>query len=298
MQSYGYKKEDTWNYGLSACWEPLIPGKSRDVNNYYTINLLEPVTKTYYTDISYDEFCKKYFEKISEISNHIKDRIENCSFEKSEIFELFVENTYNYFGITVSGFINCVKCFLNIKHNTINNIDFDYTDAEFINEADMIFKNISNIVYPVKIGTSSPSYMNYSVRTTATPDGRKDFDFFELHISDNNAKDYSSTFIFASKLDYKENRFNGNVTDVVLSHDELIKNFDNIKEIIRTALEDGVFQIQVSILDYKTLVKAKANPELYPNLIVRVWGFSAYFKDLPEEYQNFVIERARQHENN
>ena len=140
--------------------------------------------------------------------------------------------------------------------------------------------------------------MNYSVRTTATPDGRKDFDFFELHISDNNAKDYSSTFIFASKLDYKENRFNGNVTDVVLSHDELIKNFDNIKEIIRTALEEGVFQIQVSILDYKTLVKAKANPELYPNLIVRVWGFSAYFKDLPEEYQNFVIERARQHENN
>ena len=37
---------------------------------------------------------------------------------------------------------------------------------------------------------------------------------------------------------------------------------------------------------------AKKNPELFPDLIVRVWGFSAYFKDLPVEYQDVLIQRA------
>ena len=35
---------------------------------------------------------------------------------------------------------------------------------------------------------------------------------------------------------------------------------------------------------------------LFPNLIVRVWGFSAYFNDLPEEYKNLLIERAMESE--
>ena len=40
-------------------------------------------------------------------------------------------------------------------------------------------------------------------------------------------------------------------------------------------------------------MEAKCNPEKYPCLIVRVWGFSAYFIDLPEAYQNCLIERAK-----
>jgi O-antigen/teichoic acid export membrane protein len=298
MKTYGYDSSDCWNYGLSACWEPLIPGKSRDVNNYYTINLLQPFADIFKNGISYKEFCEKYFKEIELISNRIKERIDDCTFDKSEIFDYFVENKYNYFGVTVSGFINCVKAFLNIKNNTINNESFDYTDDEFIYEAKYIFEKISKIFYPIKIGTSSPSYINFSSHTPATPDGRKDFENFEIHISDKHAKDYSSVFIFASNLDYKENRLNGNITDIVLTSNELQNNFENIKNILITALTTGVFEIQISILDYNTLIKAKQNPELYPDLIVRVWGFSAYFKDLPPSYQDFIIERARQHENN
>ena len=33
MKEFGYKKEDVWNFGTSACWEPLIIGKSFDQNN-------------------------------------------------------------------------------------------------------------------------------------------------------------------------------------------------------------------------------------------------------------------------
>ena len=44
------------------------------------------------------------------------------------------------------------------------------------------------------------------------------------------------------------------------------------------------------------MIKAKENPKEYENLIVRVWGFSAYFNDLPENYKDLLIERALKNE--
>ena len=54
----------------------------------------------------------------------------------------------------------------------------------------------------------------------------------------------------------------------------------------------GIFQLQMNVVDSKTLIAAKEDPTLFPNLVVRVWGFSAYFNDLPEEYKNVLIARA------
>lgn len=48
----------------------------------------------------------------------------------------------------------------------------------------------------------------------------------------------------------------------------------------------------MNIVSSQMLLKAKKNPEKFPDLIVRVWGFSAYFKDLPKEYQDVLINRA------
>jgi formate C-acetyltransferase len=54
----------------------------------------------------------------------------------------------------------------------------------------------------------------------------------------------------------------------------------------------------MNVLSYSQLIDAKAHPERYPDLIVRVWGFSAYFKDLPDEYKDYIIERALKNEGN
>ena len=40
-----------------------------------------------------------------------------------------------------------------------------------------------------------------------------------------------------------------------------------------------------------TLIESKNNPDKFHNLIVRVWVFSAYFNDLPEEYKNILIDK-------
>ena len=97
---------------------------------------------------------------------------------------------------------------------------------------------------------------------------------------------------FAARLDYTDQRFNGNVVDFFLAGDFLQNNMDKFVLFLQGAIREGFFQMQMNIMDSEVLIEAKAHPELYTGLIVRVWGFSAYFNDLPESYQNMLIERA------
>ncbi len=63
---------------------------------------------------------------------------------------------------------------------------------------------------------------------------------------------------------------------------------------IYSVFEDGGGQIfQGNMTDVGELEKALAEPELYPNLIVRVGGYSARFLNLTPEVRREVIERRR-----
>lgn len=93
------------------------------------------------------------------------------------------------------------------------------------------------------------------------------------------------------RLNYPYNCLNGNVVDFIipLSYQ---KQPEKLVSIIRDAFSHGLFQLQLNMLDRQVLVDAKSHPEKYPDLVVRVWGFSAYFNDLPEEYKDNLIARA------
>ena len=52
--------------------------------------------------------------------------------------------------------------------------------------------------------------------------------------------------------------------------------------------------IQINVVDKETLRDAQENPEEYPNLMVRVAGYSAYFIDLDKEVQQNIIDRTEQ----
>lgn len=67
------------------------------------------------------------------------------------------------------------------------------------------------------------------------------------------------------------------------------------KELFKTLL-DGYFKMgglqhQPNISDAELLRKAQQNPEKYKDLIVRLWGVSAHFVDLPRELQDEMIAR-------
>lgn len=147
----------------------------------------------------------------------------------------------------------------------------------------------------VKFGLSSPFYIRDAKHSAGDLAGRKSGDPYATHISCIDAP-YTELVNFSSHLDYSGHAFNGNVLDFFVSPDFVETNKEKFVMFIRAAIAQGFFQMQMNIMDSKTLIDAKAHPEKYPGLIVRVWGFSAYFNDLPEDYKNVLIERAIQSE--
>lgn len=145
----------------------------------------------------------------------------------------------------------------------------------------------------IKFGLSAPSYISDSENFAASLDGRKYAEAFGVHISsDNGSNAYTELIRFASQLDYSEGRFNGNVIDFMVTPSFIESNFDKFVDFIILSIKSGFFQMQMNVISSDILIKAKQNPKEFPNLIVRVWGFSAYFNDLPENYKDLLIERA------
>ncbi|MFH1154094.1 MAG: pyruvate formate lyase family protein [Pseudomonadota bacterium] len=63
--------------------------------------------------------------------------------------------------------------------------------------------------------------------------------------------------------------------------------------LIRTYFRKGGLQAQINVLDPGVLEAARNNPDLYPNLLVRVSGYSAYFNDLSPGMKDEIIRRTR-----
>ena len=55
---------------------------------------------------------------------------------------------------------------------------------------------------------------------------------------------------------------------------------------------DGGLEIQFNITTHDTLVEASKHPERYPELLVRVSGYTAYFKDLNPRMQKEIVDRT------
>lgn len=67
----------------------------------------------------------------------------------------------------------------------------------------------------------------------------------------------------------------------------------NFCTLVRTMLNDyGVYHVQFNTINKKTLIDAKAHPEKYPTLIVRVAGYSVYWTDLVDRVRDDIINRT------
>ena len=64
-----------------------------------------------------------------------------------------------------------------------------------------------------------------------------------------------------------------------------------VKALIRSHFDQGGTLINMNVLNKEQILKAHENPALYPDLIVRVTGFSAYFSSLSKEFRQLVVDR-------
>lgn len=98
------------------------------------------------------------------------------------------------------------------------------------------------------------------------------------------------------KLDFTRTP-NGATLELKL-HPTTVQGEDGLEamvSLLRTFVELGGFYLQVDVVDSAMLIDAQQHPEKYPNLSVRISGWSARFATLSKEWQDMIIQRTQQY---
>ena len=77
-------------------------------------------------------------------------------------------------------------------------------------------------------------------------------------------------------------------------HNSVFRGEDAITKVaalVKYFIDNGGHQLQLNAVNLETMKDAQAHPENYQRLVVRIWGWSAYFVELDKEYQDHVIAR-------
>lgn len=66
---------------------------------------------------------------------------------------------------------------------------------------------------------------------------------------------------------------------------------DKICDDILTLFDQGGTLLNINIINAQRILAANENPDLFPDLVVRVTGFTAYFCLLTPEFRKLVVDR-------
>ncbi len=70
------------------------------------------------------------------------------------------------------------------------------------------------------------------------------------------------------------------------------ESIDKMCAMIKTIMSTGNTLLNINIIDKQKLLDADRDPSKYPDLVVRVTGFTAYFSMLSKEFRKLVIDRV------
>ncbi len=131
----------------------------------------------------------------------------------------------------------------------------------------------------------------------ATPNGRKAHKPVSEGISPEKSADTNGpTAVIKScaKMDHLATAgtlLNQKFTPDVVAGEE---GLDHMASLIRSYFSMDGHHIQFNVIDRQTLIEAQKNPEEYKDLIVRVAGYSDFFRNLDKPLQDEIIERTEQ----
>ena len=77
-------------------------------------------------------------------------------------------------------------------------------------------------------------------------------------------------------------------------HESVFSNGDGTEKVgalVKRFIDLGGHQLQINTVNSERLLDAQKHPENYKRLVVRIWGWSAYFVELDREYQDHVLRR-------
>ncbi len=147
-----------------------------------------------------------------------------------------------------------------------------------------------------RAGTGTAMYYLWHARElSATADGRRCGEPFGTNFSPNlftRIPDPISDIASFTKPNLKRAINGGPLTlefsAGIFSREE---NLKKVAMLVRHFIRRGGHQLQLNAVDPEKMRDAQLHPENHSQLVVRIWGWSAYFVELDREYQNHVMMR-------
>lgn len=166
--------------------------------------------------------------------------------------------------------------------------------ARFHRDLCEMASNIKNTTYGGKIFIGHVTYTEirfWGERTLATPNGRKSGEYFAQGLTPSRLKKipYASSVI-ESMASIDPATIPGNsVTNIILPAGKT--DLGACEALLRAGAKTSMQSLQLNCFSKEQLLDAQKHPERYPDLIVRVTGFSAKFTSLSPQWQNEVLTR-------
>jgi len=157
-------------------------------------------------------------------------------------------------------------------------------------------KNCRNGVYRAGTG-SAMYYLWHANEIGASADGRRKGEPFGTNFSASLfARIHGPLSVIQSftKPDFTDTMNGGPLTLEFTS--AMFKDKDSVKKVaalVKAFIEKGGHQLQLNAVNTEMLKEAQAHPEEHRQLVVRIWGWSAYFVELDKEYQDHVLRRQQ-----
>ena len=143
---------------------------------------------------------------------------------------------------------------------------------------------------------SAADHVAQGLTTWATPDGRMTGKPIADGASPVQSRDKNGpTAVLRSANCYDHTKFVNGMALNLRIHPSAVSNDQGmaaLRDMTKAYLDEGGMEVQYNVVSTETMKAAKADPDSYKDLVVRIAGYSAYFVELTPECQDDLISRT------
>lgn len=199
--------------------------------------------------------------------------------------------------------INNFEGFESIREDLWNEDKYGNDLSEVDNLAKNLYEYVANGIrergiakgmqYYLIVISNNQTNTEWGRQTSASLDGRYAGQFMNPANNPQGGADRSGpTAVLNSLTSFNAKFHGGSVQNIKFTPEMFNNNRLNIKYLFNTYFKKGGCHLMVTIVDHGVLEDAQKHPEKYPNLIVRVSGFSAVFVNLDKDVQDELLSRT------
>ena len=306
LKRWGYEEADAYNYVVAACWEFIIPGRGADIPNINTMSYVRTITETLDLLPSCETF-ESYLDLVHGSIHYgfhgagLSTAVDSLAAIRKYVFEDKTIPAEQMVSMCRTNFAGCedIQNMLRYEAPKFGNDDdrVDELAKQLLDwAADALEGKTNDRGGIYRAGTGSAMYYVWDSRDRiATPDGRREGEELACNYSPSlfiRCEGPVSIIKSFTKPDLMRVS-NGGPLTVELT-DTMFRNEDSIRKVamfVKSFFDMGGHQMQINAVNREKMLDAKKHPENYKNLIVRVWGWSGYFVELDECYQDHIIKR-------